>query len=289
MASPSPALPTPVVNVTAATFAAEVLERSRHVPVVVDFWAAWCGPCRMIGPVLEKLAHEAGGAWVLAKIDTDAEGDLAGRFQIQGIPAVKAFVDGAVVAEFTGVRPEAQLRAWIGALAPSPADREAQAARAAFDAGDRPAATAAAQRALAADPRHPAARALGARLAADAGDLAQAQALLDGLSPADRGAHAALIGPIEARLASGGRPAAAWLAELEAAPQDPAVRWGAAHALAAEGRLDEALGHLLELVRSHRRFDDDGARKAMLALFQQLGDRDPLTQRWRRRLEMALF
>lgn len=285
-----PSAPRPhVIDVSAATFAAEVLERSREVPVVVDFWAAWCGPCRMLGPVLEQLAAEGGGAWVLAKIDTDAEAELAGRFQIQGIPAVKAFVDGEVVAEFTGVRPEAQLRAWIGGLAPSPADREARAARAAFDAGDAAAAATGAQRALALDPCHPAARALGARLAADAGDLGQARALLEGLSAADRGAHAALIGPIEARIASGGRPAAAWLAELEAAPKDPALRWGAAHALAAEGQLDAALGHLLEIVRADRRFEDDGARKAMLALFQRLGDRDPLTQRWRRRLEMALF
>lgn len=110
---------TAVIDVTEATFGAEVVERSRAVPVVIDLWAEWCAPCRQLGPVLEKLAVEAAGAWVLAKVDVDANPRLAQALQVQGIPAVKAVVNGELVAEFTGALPEAQVRAWLAQLAPA--------------------------------------------------------------------------------------------------------------------------------------------------------------------------
>jgi putative thioredoxin len=146
------------IDVSEATFERDVLERSFEHPVVVDFWAAWCGPCRSLGPVLERLATEADGAWTLAKLDVDSNQSIAAAFGIQGIPAVKAFKDGRVVAEFTGALPEQQVRSWLTQLGPSEADLAFEHGHSAEDRGDLDEARASYVRTLELDPGHDVAR-----------------------------------------------------------------------------------------------------------------------------------
>ncbi len=278
-----------VVDVSANTFQSEVIDRSSVLPVVVDFWAEWCGPCRRLGPVLEKLAHESNGAFVLAKIDTDAEQGLARQFSIQGIPAVKAFVGGEVVAEFTGVQGERWLKEWLTGLAPSNASAFADAAAEALAEGDLDDAQAQVQAALGADPTHGRALVVAAELSVLQGEFAIATDALSRLSSRARDRFATDITRIEARIQSGGRSAEDWQAALARRPDDMDVQWATAHALAAEGDPEGALKLLLSIVRTDRSYNEDGAREAMLALFQEVGDRSPLARKYRRKLEMTLF
>ena len=196
------------IEVTDATFEKDVLERSHEVPVVVDFWAAWCGPCRSLTPVLHKLADEAAGTWLLATVDVDGNPMVSQGFRIQGIPAVKAFKDGKLVAEFTGALPEPQVRAWLEQLGPSAADVAFNRGREFEAAGDLERAESTYEEVLGAQPGHAAARmaltrvrlnrrasegdpdSLRARLAADPMDLEAAIALSDLLFVSDEVAPA---------------------------------------------------------------------------------------------------
>ena len=196
------------IEVTDATFEKDVIERSHEVPVVVDFWAAWCGPCRALTPILHKLADEADGTWRLATVDVDVNPMVSQGFRIQGIPAVKAFKDGKLVAEFTGALPEPQVRTWLEQLGPTPADASFDRGREREAAGDLEGAASAYEQAVAQQPAHRAAQmaltrmkvrlrageqdadALRQRLAADPLDVDAAIALADALIAQDDAAGA---------------------------------------------------------------------------------------------------
>ena len=277
-------------DVTSADFEQAVIARSQELPVVVDFWAAWCGPCRALGPLLEREVTARAGRVELAKIDTDKDPELAGRFGIQGIPAVKAFRDGQVVAEFVGARDAGFLRTWLAQLAPTAGRAALERAAAAERTGDLAAAEAALLPVVA-DPEVGSRAALAlAELNLRSGRTAGVAELLDRVDPRSdhfervEGARRRLGFHVEAA-AHGGE--AAIRAALEAAPKDVALKYALGCALAARGELEGALEAWLEVVSRDRKYRDDAARLAMLALFEQLGDSD-LARDYRRKLQIVM-
>jgi putative thioredoxin len=268
-----------VIEVDEASFQTEVVERSRDVPVVVDLWAAWCGPCRTLGPMIEAAVDSRGGEVVLAKVDVDANPRIAQSLRVQGIPQLYAFKDGQPVSQFTGVIPQPQLEAFLDALIPTEADR-AVARAAALPRED---AEVELQRALELTPDHRgAAVALAELLVED--DPVRALELVAQHRP-DAAAEAVAT---RAELARNGVGDVEGLrAELSARPDDGAVLLDLGRALAAQGEHDEALERLLAAVEAGGA-TRDAAREQLVALFGMLGD-DPRVPAARARLARALF
>jgi putative thioredoxin len=261
-----------VVDVTDATFAHDVLEESHRRPVVVDFWAEWCQPCRMIGPVLERLAQEHEGDFLLAKLDTDSNPQASMAFRIQGIPAVKAFRDGQLVSEFVGAIPEQAIRQWLEPLLPTEADHLVGEAEQAETAGRTEDAERGFRQVLASDPGNVRASLGAGRLAIGRGDLEDARRLLEPLRPDP-----------EAEQLLAALDVASWASPNGEGPLAPAEQ------AAAEGRFQEALETFLAAVRNGQEEDRKQAREAMLKVFSVLGEDDPLTEEYRRKLAAALF
>ena len=276
-----------VRDVGDADFDSAVIQHSYEAPVVVDFWAPWCGPCRMLGPILERLADEADGDWELVKVNTDENPHVATQYRIQGIPAVKGFKDGRVVAEFTGALPEPQVRAFLQKIVPSEADRLAASAAEMEREGYPATAEDRYREALAKDANHARAAVGLARVLAQRGDAQEALSLLD-RHPADPEGQK-LRAEIALKQSGGGADIAALEARVAADARDAASRYELGRALAARGEYEPALRHLLETVKLDRALDEDGARKAMLDIFALLGDEDPRTQTYRRMLGSVLF
>jgi len=279
-----------------AAFAKDVIDASRSVPVLVDFWAPWCGPCKQLTPLLEKVVKSYGGKVRLVKINTDEHPGIAGQLRVQSLPTVYAFRDGRPLDGFAGAQPESVVRQFIDRLVGEEAEADLAsvltAADDALEAGDLQGAAEIYSAVLLEDQQNAAAIAGLARCYLKTGDLDRAEQTLALVPPAKRetaavqGVRAALelarkagavdeTGAIESRLAQN--------------PKDHDARFELAVALAARGRKAEALDHLLEIVRRDRNWNDQAARKQLVQLFDAWGPKDELTADGRRRLSSILF
>jgi putative thioredoxin len=271
-------------------FEADVLERSHEVPVLVDFWAPWCGPCRVLGPVLEKLADEYSGKFVLAKVNVDESPSLAGAFGVQGIPAVKLIRDGEIAGEFTGALPEPAVREMLSRYLPSEYDEQADEAANLEEQGNPAEAQAIYQSILDEEPTH-AKSLLGlGRVLMNAGDRDGALEKLERISPAAE--ERKIADRLIARLQLQGDQSAdetTLRQKLADQPDSLEARFDLAQALAANEKFEEALNEFLDIVKSDREFRDDGARKAMVQIFDVLPPDDPLIDKYRSELAKVLF
>jgi putative thioredoxin len=281
------------MNTTLATFETDVIEASTLLPVLVDFWAPWCGPCKALGPLLEKLEHEYAGKWRLVKVNVDEDPQLAAHFQVRSIPHVVAFADGQPIDQFIGVLPEGQLRAFIDGLVPNGAETERRAALAALENGQRGAAFDHLKTALALDPGFDDARLDLIELLLDEERVDEARSEAQLVSTKVTQGIDVRYNTLKTRLdaldaATDLPPTDALEARVAANPGDLEARFDLANLLIARRDYAGALEHLLEIVKRDRTFRDDVGRKTMLSVFDLAAHRPELVSEWRRKLSTTL-
>lgn len=273
-----------IINVNESDFHYEVLAFSNQVPVVVDFWAEWCAPCKMLGPILEKLANEANGAFRLAKLDVDASPNIAIQYGVQGIPAVKAFRNGQVVAEFTGARPEPQVRDFLRALAPRPGDLALDKGNSLLAQGSWEQAALSFSKVLDANPDHAGALLGLAKSRLAKGKAAKALPILRQFPASKEYSSAEQLIPLA--------EAVAGLSDEALSAEDEDDLWPAyQHALKLVelGNLPAAIDGMLDILRKDKHYRKGEARKVIVGMLQLLGDEDSQTKDYRAELASLLF
>lgn len=277
-------------------FAADVIEASRDTPVLVDFWAPWCGPCKQLGPLLEKLVTEAGGKVKLVKLNVDENQQLAQQFRIQSIPAVYAFFQGKPVDGFVGALPESQLKQFVDKLSkaggPSELDEALAAAKDALNQGNAEEAAALFAQILQQDSGNITAAACLARCAVMLGETDQARQILTQIPTEHAGdpdVEAAYSALELAEQADAAGDAGELEAKVQADPADHQARFDLAVALYSRGQNAAAIEHLLEIVKRDREWNENAARQQLLKIFEALGPTHPDTVKGRRGLSTLLF
>lgn len=262
------------------SFQEDVIEASSTKPVLVDFWAPWCGPCRVLGPTLERLAEGAGGKWTLVKVNTDQNPEVSSRYGIRGIPAVKLFVDGDVVDEFTGALPEYAVKQWLEKAIPSESKKRVEKAEREIAAGNREEARRLLEETLDEEPSNSKARVL----------LAQLIAFEDPATARELVSESAFAGPGFIQIEDAVKTVARLYeldGELPAGDGHEAYR--EAIQAVKDGKFEAAVEKFIEVIEKDRYYDDDGARKACVALFTLLGNEHPAVAKYRRKFDMALY
>ncbi len=297
MLSATPADQNLIKDSTTQTFMVDVIEASKTVPVIVDFWAPWCGPCKTLGPTLEKLVREAKGKVKLVKVDIDQSPEVASQMRVQSIPAVFAFVDGRPVDGFMGALPESQVKQFIGRLGNMGSRAEQiesalQMARESLAAKDFEAVLDITSQILEIEPTTIEAYALKARAEMELNQLEEAKATL-AASPPDKQADANIVSAKAALDLLLNPVDTSALGKLEAAiaanPNDYEARLEVANVLNGSGKRIEAIDHLVYVIKKDRTFKDDGARKQLVSYFEAWGPKDEATLIGRRKLSSVLF